>query len=1347
MRWAGCCLFALFGCSEGSPPAPLESSPALARTAPAASQRSSPAILPSAPAFQEGEIIVKYRSHGSRAVTEDVEQWLAERRSFAGATADRSASLDRLHEGIGARRARAFLPGRRGLSTATAQRLFAQRDANTPARRSSAAGPARSVADLANVYVLELPADVDVAAAVRRAAQDPHVEYAQPNYVARADLTPDDTYFASSGSWGQPYADSWTLERINASTAWDVEQGEGVVVGVIDSGLDLAHPDIGENVWENPGEVPDNGVDDDSNGFVDDVSGWNFNTQTPNPTDEYGHGTHVSGIIAAVGDNSEGVIGVAPKARILPVRALGANGFGSMSSLTQGMVYAASLGARVLNNSWGCFAPCPRNPIAEDAVAVVRALGATVVFAAGNIGLDVTEFSPQNRPDVIVVAASDPDDARAEFSNFGCVDVAAPGSGRFQGPPDAAPYRAILSLKSAICSETLCPPELVVGSSYLRQAGTSMAAPHVSGIAALILAQHPEYEQEQLRQVLRHSAFDSGAPGFDRDGGYGRVDAAAALGESPPLSALIGGPFGTLDTAGNVAVTGSAEGPGFANYRLEVGAGDNPANFVLLASSTTPVSSGTLGAWDTNSFVDGPYTLRLEATTASGAVYEDRQPVTLERVFISEPSPREEWFSHALFYRAGERIAVSGMAAAGLFEDYELTVLNAEGTPLAGAEISLPNGGSSPVVNGLLGTWNTSGVPTGAYEIVLTVHTSDGGSDSDSVPVVVDPTLHEGWPLHLTELEPEGYFGVLEGLTAADLDGDGAAELVTVRGRHVSAFTHTGEDLPGWPQSIDPFGYGMMADKPPAVADVTGDGEPDVVVANLAGELFVWEARGELVAGPVAAGARYVAVDDMDGDGLNDIVTSGMNGSVAIWRFESGELVPWFEQLLGEPYQYLSPPALGDVDRDGSLEIAVAAFDEYASYGVADLFLLGAGGVLPGWPHLLAEGAGAVSFTYAFPSLGDIDGDGKLEVVMSDNAGAVSIFRADGRMLAGWPQRTTETCANSATVGDFDGDGRLDVIAGTCWIEVPDEAYGRTEAYLYAWRGNGELFEGFPRGYDHPAEGGLNFGFGAAALADIDGDGEVEALSSSEGRIDPYRSLSAVNADGTTVPGFPKFTAAYTLFSANTSATADFDGDGEFELAHMDAAGLIYLWDLDSPASGPRPWPMYQHDAQHTARADAPAGSEDGVRVRARGDDGSASDGRIRARVRLLNDTDRDIPLRELSIRYWYTDETAPSPQVFELDSAKNEANGHAIPAIRVVSSFGRTHRPRADRYLELGFARQAGKLNAGAGIALDFSIRARNHHDYRERGDYSYRRSRREIDWNRVTAYRNGELIWGVEP
>src|SRR6185369_7783276 len=191
----------------------------------------------------------------------------------------------------------------------------------------------------------------------------------------------NDPYFNSLGTWGQWYDDLWGVKKIGAPSAWDTTAGAGVVVAVVDTGIDFTHPDLAGNIFTNPKEIPGNGIDDDHNGYVDDYQGWNFVASNNSPIDDHGHGTHVAGTIAASGNNGIGVIGVAWQAKVMPLKGLSSTGSGWDSDLAHAIIYAADNGADVISNSWGGFG---QSQTEADAVAYAYSLGAVVVAAAGN---------------------------------------------------------------------------------------------------------------------------------------------------------------------------------------------------------------------------------------------------------------------------------------------------------------------------------------------------------------------------------------------------------------------------------------------------------------------------------------------------------------------------------------------------------------------------------------------------------------------------------------------------------------------------------------------------------------------------------------------------------------------------------------------------------------------------------------------------------------------------------------------------------------------------------------------------------------------------------------------------
>ena len=321
-----------------------------------------------------------------------------------------------------------FRPGVRREATADYQAWF-----NISTRRTFAINGFQHV---------KLPEGVDIDAALELYLEDPDVEHAEPNYIVYADIAPpDDTHFNRlwglhntgqnvNGTNGTDDAD------IDVLDAWDVTTGSSnVIVAVVDSGVDINHPDLQTNIWTNPGETPGNGVDDDGNGYIDDINGWDFYIDDNDPRDANGHGTHVAGTIAAVGDNATGVTGVSWSAKIMVLRFLDAWGNGTTANAIAAIEYAAAMGADVINNSWGS------GGFSTSLKTAIDAAEAVVVCAAGNSGRnnDSIPFYPSsyNSANIVAVAASDQDDTLAWFSNYGAnsVDVAAPGTNIYSASP------------------------------------------------------------------------------------------------------------------------------------------------------------------------------------------------------------------------------------------------------------------------------------------------------------------------------------------------------------------------------------------------------------------------------------------------------------------------------------------------------------------------------------------------------------------------------------------------------------------------------------------------------------------------------------------------------------------------------------------------------------------------------------------------------------------------------------------------------------------------------------------------------------------------------------------------
>ncbi len=310
-------------------------------------------------------------------------------------------------------------------------------------------------------------------------SKNKNVEFLSLNYIVNISSIPNDPEFLKlwgmdniGQTGGTPDAD------IDAPEAWDIQTGSGdVIVAVIDTGVDYNHPDLAANIWTNAGEIPGNGIDDDQNGFADDVHGIDTINDDSDPMDDHGHGTHVAGTIAAVGNNGIGVVGVIginPNVKIMAVKFLGADGSGYLSDAIDAINYAKENGANVMSNSWGGGG---YSDLLKSEITSAIEKGIVFIAAAGNSGSDNDFYPayPANYPGVISVAATDHNDQIAYFSSYGrnTVHLGAPGVDIYS----TVPYGS--------CS--LCSP-----TGYNTLSGTSMATPHVSGAIASIISEFPE---------------------------------------------------------------------------------------------------------------------------------------------------------------------------------------------------------------------------------------------------------------------------------------------------------------------------------------------------------------------------------------------------------------------------------------------------------------------------------------------------------------------------------------------------------------------------------------------------------------------------------------------------------------------------------------------------------------------------------------------------------------------------------------------------------------------------------------------------------------------------------------
>ncbi len=342
--------------------------------------------------------------------------------------------------------------------------------------------------------------------AVRRFQELDAVEHAQPNFYYSLQATPNDPDFIA-GMYG--------MTRISAPQAWDIATGStSVVVANIDTGMRYTHEDLAANMWVNPGEIAGNGIDDEGNGFIDDVYGYDFRYNDSDPLDENGHGTHTGGTIGAAGNNGVGVVGVNWNVKLMAIKIYSAAGTDTTSAMLISaynyirMMKERGVNIRVTNNSYGgCNEACGYDQATKDAIDELGDANILNVFAAGNSGTnnDVTPFYPASyaSPSILAVAASTSSDNRIFNYGLNSVDLAAPGA----------------SIRSTYFNSN---------SGYTNFSGTSMATPHVAGAAALLAGNNPALSAASLKATLMNTVDQLPQwNGFVRTGG--RLNVFAAL--------------------------------------------------------------------------------------------------------------------------------------------------------------------------------------------------------------------------------------------------------------------------------------------------------------------------------------------------------------------------------------------------------------------------------------------------------------------------------------------------------------------------------------------------------------------------------------------------------------------------------------------------------------------------------------------------------------------------------------------------------------------------------------------------------------------------------------------------
>lgn len=921
-----------------------------------------------------------------------------------------------------------------------------------------------------------------------------------------------------------------------------------VVVAVVDTGVDPDHPELLGQFWQNPDEIPDNGLDDDHNGYVDDMIGYDVSGDTlalynivgdNDPSDYFGHGTHIAGIVAAAHDGV-GIVGVAPNAEIMAVK-IRPNATTTIGAL--GVVYAINAGAEIINISWGT----PFEALVlKDALDLAEANGVLVCVAAGNSGDDDVAY-PAAFENAFTVGASNSDGYMTYFSTYGPeLDIVAPGQN-------------ILSLRGAGTDMYASNDEPGVhilddDSLYYLADGTSMSAPLVAGAAAFVWSVKPHLTLEQLANSLRLGAVDmldpfnigDSLPGADSISGYGLIDIEGALDLQDNGGLYFVSPLTQSRLTGDVDVLAAPIGPYTGGWSLEYALSNAPDNWQTLASGASMPADSLLYTFGPGS-PSGRLILRL--TDDFGV---------------------ERYLHFTLV--SDSRLEISNPVNGGEY-DYNIPVRGWLYGPDLDSAVLFSRSGSAPrdrldaltgeYFDSLIYSWNASGIALGGYSLIVVGYYGPS-TLSDSVAFTLTSAFAEGWPRTLSGRGP--YTAV-----TADLDNDGAKEVIAGTTYGLSAFHTDGSLVDGFPVLMD-----QSTRTIPAVYDVDRDGLPEIICTADSG-LYVFNGDGTAAAGwPVKCytggtnlGYPVPAVTGLDASQDSAIVFIDGLGQIKAYRFDGKpyfySLEGWYAYFAGRTAlsQYASANSVtaADLDGDGANEV-VAVYSSQEDYTGIAAFDARTG--QPAWgriaPYLLSTDniSGIV--------LGDVDRDGSTEILAcgsnSSHDPCIWLFDNTGTPLPGWPKILPGLhgwLTYYPTMADLDLDGSPEMI-------VTFSEYNVGVVYIYRLDGSNYIErEGRPAGeaYLYPAM------FGSPVVANLTGDEHPELVVRS-GYLFPDTDRERVHVlDYTMEPiqGWPVATPAdpARVFSTPyTPMVDDLDGDGLVELVLVSEDWEVCVWKFDA---------------------------------------------------------------------------------------------------------------------------------------------------------------------------------------
>jgi len=1008
-----------------------------------------------------------------------------------------------------------------------------------------------------------------------------NIEYIEPDYYIEFFDYPTDNHFHNQwylNNTGQEYLgidrilgtnnDQLIIKSgivgkdINISPLYESPPAENtrVVIAVVDTGVDVYHPELEGRIWRNRDEIPYNNIDDDHNGIIDDTLGYDVSGDVVeiidpqgdiDPTDEVGHGTHIAGIIAANADGV-GVVGVIPTAEIMAVK-IRPNA--TVAVATAGIMYAVNSGAQVINVSWG--SPF-ESTFLREAMRFARDNNVLICIAAGNSG-DNTRYYPAGYDSTFVIGAGDSKGLKTAFSTFGShVDLIAPGldilSIKADGTDMYGPY------------PSLEPGVRIIDEIYYLSDGTSMAAPVVVGAAGLLIAAHPEITWETMEEVLKLGAtdlvdpMDTGdfLPGPDTLTGYGylNIDASLALLDQGSIffSNLTRFNRYTSDIPIEIApVAGYSDG-----WKLEYAVGLGSEDWQLLSSGGVVPVDSLIYTFD-ESDIDGFITFKL---TDDFDKFSLTTIIYVRSNILEITSPEE-----------GEDL------------DYNLTIIgSAHGPDYDSIVVSYSNlvdpdvwltTSTGEFFDSLIVDYSFSGSDTGNFLVVVDGY-FDAGVVSDSVMIHVSSTFSNGWPQNLS-----GFGGITP--VCGDLNNDGVMEVVAPSSNGLLVYRgDNGQLLDGFPVYV---GSDMRC--VPAIYDVDGNGSNDIIctnksgihVINYDGTNTISDALLECYTGRISYEYAFpnptiarLRIDSEPGAVPDSaILIINKVGEILAYRFDGFSYFFGLEGLFAQVTDRLSfayglaggtSPFVTAANLDGdNLFEVVAGYSAPYPYTGISLFDGSNGEPAFGLDDPTVLHVGNVHGT----TLADLDLDGYPEIISLGNTseGTHMWIKTQGTDdFSGWPVAMPDV---STWIGSYPVAADLD-LDGIPEILCTFFEYDIASLYIFKADGSPYIFrEGRPYGEAFSAPLAL----GTPGVANLIGDDFPEIIMRS-GFIFPGtgpEQIHILDYQANPVPGWPINTPArhHQVYSSRFAPLVDdIDNDGLVELVYYSDAATLLAWDFET---------------------------------------------------------------------------------------------------------------------------------------------------------------------------------------